>query len=188
MEPRKAPLAAALAITLAFAAGTAIHADEAAMPGNPFTITLPDGYGEFVKQVQTAKSPEGEIVTTNWISKKAPTGEAVVVTVSKMPAKILDPKKLVASTRASLLKSLGATLESQEERPGDQPASLLLFRSDAAFFRSRFVVTEKRFYQLLYVGRSAEQRQDPAIGHTFDSFHISDATVAVNVATKSQSQ
>ncbi|HEX6640179.1 MAG TPA: hypothetical protein VF215_03660 [Thermoanaerobaculia bacterium] len=121
--------------------------------------------------MQTAKSPEGDIDTTTWVAR-APTGEAIVVTMSSMPARILDPQKLITSTRASLLKTLGATLEREEARPGETPSTRLLFRSDAAFFRARFTVVDDRFYQLLYVGRSEDQRSAAAVAQIFDSFAI----------------
>lgn len=165
---------AVIAAVLAVVAGAAAHAaDVPAAPAAPdgFTVSLPTGYAGFTKQVQTAKSPEGEIETTNWISK-APTGEAVIVTSSRMPGKILDPQKLIASTRASLLGSLKATLESEEPRPGDVPSTRMLFRSDAAYFRARFTVVDDRLYQLLYVGRSEEQRAAPTVSALFDSFSV----------------
>jgi hypothetical protein len=152
----------------------AAHADDAAVPNDVFDMTVPAGYAGFTKQVQTAKSPEGEIETTNWISR-SPTGEAVIVSMSRMPAKILDPQKLIASTRESLLQSLGATLEREEPRAGEPASSRLFFRSNGAWFRARFTVLEDRVYQLLYVGRSDEQRNAPAVGQMFDSFRIADA-------------
>ena len=51
----------------------------------PFSITLPTGFGEFATQAQTVDAPDGKIETTNWITK-SPSGEAIVITVSKMPA------------------------------------------------------------------------------------------------------
>ncbi len=139
--------------------------------GEPFTVVLPEGYGAFTTQVQKADSPEGQIETTNWISR-APSGEAVVVTMSRMPGPIENPEKMISSTRESLLKSLGATLETEEKREGDLPSSRLFFRSNAAVFRSRFVVDNDRVYQLLYVGRSDEQRNQPAVAQLFESFQI----------------
>ncbi|HEX2120211.1 MAG TPA: hypothetical protein VHL59_01085 [Thermoanaerobaculia bacterium] len=152
-------------------AGAGARADDAPAVSDGFTVSLPAGYAAFTKQVQTAKAPEGEIETTNWISR-APTGEAVVVTSSRMPGKILDPQKLIASTRASLLQSLKATLESEEPRAGDVPSTRMLFRSDAAYFRARLTVVDDRLYQLLYVGRSADQRAAPTVGEMFDSFRL----------------
>src|SRR5688500_2844671 len=78
--------------------------------GEPFTVALPEGYAAFTTQAQKADSPEGEIETRHWLSR-APCGEAVVVTMSRMPGPIENPEKMVSSTRESLLKSLGATLE-----------------------------------------------------------------------------
>lgn len=170
-------MAVLIATVLMLTAGTAVHADDAGIPNDIFNLTVPAGYAAFTKQVQTAKSPEGDIETTNWISK-APTGEAVIVTMSRMPGKILDPQKMIASTRESLLKSLGATLESEEPRAGEPDSSRLLFRSNGAWFRARFTVMDDRFYQLLYVGRSDEQRQAPAVGQMFESFRIANAAPA----------
>ncbi|HYI12278.1 MAG TPA: hypothetical protein VEK57_24710 [Thermoanaerobaculia bacterium] len=48
----------------------------------------------------------------------------------------------------------------------------MLFRSDAAYFRARFTVIDDRLFQLLYVGRSEEQRAAPAVSGMFDSFNV----------------
>ena len=127
---------------------------------DPFTVTLPDGYGPFTRQTQNVKSPDGDIVTTNWISK-APTGEAVIVTLSKMPAKILDPAKLTSSTRASLLKALHATEETENT-----------FRSEQAVFRVRLTAKDDELYQVLYVGRSDAQRSAAPVASMFESFSL----------------
>lgn len=151
--------------------GVTAYADDASVPNDAFTATLADGYSAFTKQVQTTKSPEGDIETTTWVSK-APTGEALVVTMSHMPGKILDPQKLMSSTRDSLLKSLGATVESEVAGSGEPPSTNVDFRSNAAFFRAHLTVVDENLYQLLYVGRSAEQRTAPAVQQMFDSFKI----------------
>jgi len=177
----KRSMAVAVVAVLALAAGVTAQADEAAVPNGVFTMSVPAGYAGFTKQVQTTQSPEGEIEVTNWISK-APTGEAVIVTMSRMPGTILDPQKLIAAMRDSLLKSLGATLESEEPRPGELTSSRLLFRSAAAWFRARFTVADDRVYQLLYVGRSAEQRDTPAVGAMFDSFQLTAAAAPAEAA------
>jgi hypothetical protein len=166
----KAALCVALAVPFVGAVRAA-EPDGVSVQKGAFAITVPPTYGPFVKQVQKTGSPDGEIETTNWVSK-APTGEALIVTMSRMPAKILDPQKLFATARASLLKTLAATLESETPRPGDAGSVRLLFHSDLAFFRARFTVEGDRFYELLYVGRSADQRSAPAVGHLFDSFQI----------------
>jgi len=134
-----------------------------------FSITLPEGFGEFATQAQKTDSPEGKIETTNWISK-APTGEAVVVTVSTMPAPITDASKAMDGMKESLLKSLNATLES-EEKIEEGKAAKLLFKSAGVFLRSKLQVDGNRMIQLLYVGRSEEQRSATAVGELFQSFH-----------------
>lgn len=165
----------AVAVTvLAGFAAIAANAQTTPASTDGFTVSLPSGYAEFTKQTQTTKAPEGEIETTNWISK-SPTGEAVIVTSSRLPGKILDPQKLITSTRASLLNSLKATLESEEPRPGELPSTRLLFRSEGAWFRARFTVDDDRLYQLLYVGRSEEQRSAAAVAAIFDSFRVTAA-------------
>jgi hypothetical protein len=161
----KKPLLHTMAIALlAVMVGTAAFADDASLPTDVFTMTLPSGFAAFTKQVQTSKSPEGEIEITNWISK-APTGEAVVVTMSRMPKKILDPQKLISSTRESLVKSLGGTLESEEP---------LLFSAKGTFLRAQLTVVDDRVYQLLYVGRSAEQRSAATVAEMFQGFKIAE--------------
>jgi len=161
---------------LSLVGALAVYADTAPAPDDSFRVTLPTGYGAFTKQAQVAPSPEGEIKTTNWISKSAD-GSAVIVTRSEMPGKILDPQKFFDSTRESLLKSLSATLES-EERAENGASAHLLFRSPAAFFRSRFEVRDNHFYQLLYVGRSAEARTGADAAQLFDSFAIAETPAA----------
>jgi hypothetical protein len=154
---------AAAALMLASAAGADQITNEA------FAINLPTGFGAFAKQAQ----PVGDkkIETTNWISK-SPTGEAVVVTVSKLPGKILDPTKMMASTRDGLLKTLNATIDTDEKVAGDMPSELLTFHNASAFLRSSLVVNHDRLVQLLYVGRSADQRALPGVTEMFNSFHI----------------
>jgi hypothetical protein len=137
-----------------------------------FAITLPAGFGEFTKQAQTTDGKEGKIETTNWISK-SPTGEAVVVTMSKMSGKILAPEKIINGTRDALLKSLHATIDSEEKLTGDLPGTGLTFHNKSAFLRSRLAVKGDRLYQVLYVGRTAEQRVLPVVGEMFQSFQIS---------------
>ena len=155
----------------------AVTASAQNAPAGAFELTLPDGYAEYTTQTQNVASPEGQIETTNWISR-GKSGEAVIVTVSKMPGKILDPQRLITSTSESLLKSLGATLESSEPREGALPSTRVLFHSNAAWFRARFTVVDDRLYQLLYVGRSAEQRDAQVVGFMFDTFAVPPAAPA----------
>ncbi len=166
---------AALAIAL-----PSLAADPTPVQNTDFSITLPAGFAAFTQQSQSQKQGEGTIQITTYVSK-APTNEAVVVSVSKMPAKITDADKAFAGTRDSVLKSLKATLETEEKVAGDPPADRLLFKTTSAspvFCQSRLVAKDDRLYQLLYVGRSEEQRKAPAIAQLFDSFHIADAPPA----------
>jgi hypothetical protein len=132
-----------------------------------FSVNLPDAYAA---PVQSSATQNG-IATSTWIAK-APTGEAVVVSVSTMPAKIADAAKLMDSTRDSLLKSVKGTLDSEQTAPGPVPARDLLFRSGTAFLRSRLIVVGDKLYQLLYVGRAQAERDAPAVGQMFDSFKV----------------
>lgn len=159
---------AALAFALALAT---LPRFAAAQSPEPFSITLPTGFGAFDRQAKNVESPEGTIETTTWVSK-SPTGEAVVITVSRMPAKILSPEKLFSGTRDSLLKSLGATLESEEAIDGEMPGTRLVFRSKGAFLRTRLLVRDDRFFQVLYVGRTEEQRSLPSVTQMFESFRV----------------
>ena len=123
----------------------------AAHAAEPFSINLSTGFGTFTMQTQT--------------------GEAVVVTMSKMPGKILDPAKLFASTRDALLKSVKGTLDN-EQKLGPASEVLSFHSGSGAFLRSRLIASGDRLYQVLYVGHSAEQRENPAIAAMFDSFSI----------------
>ena len=165
------------AAVVVMSAAVAVAADAQRVENDAFSIALPAGFGEFESQAQTANSPEGTIETTNWVSK-APTGEAIVVTMSKMPGKILDPEKMIASTRDSLLKSVNAKLESENNVADELPHTVLNFRSQSeppVLLTSHLLVDDDRLYQVLYVGRSEEQRAAPAIDAMFDSFTIASA-------------
>lgn len=142
-----------------------------------FILTLPPAYAAFTEQTQSMKQGEGTIQMTTYVSKNTTTNEAAVVTVSKMPGKIGDPDKAFASTRDGLLKSLNATLEKEEKLPGDVASERLVFRSNTApvFLQARLIAKDNRLVQLLYVGRSEEQRNSPGTAQLFDSFHLVDA-------------
>ena len=143
-----------------------------AQTNDPFTVSLPPGFAPFTTSTQTTASKDGNIETTNWVSKSTG-GEAVIVSISKMPGKILDPEKMIASTRDGLLKSLNATLDGEQQVPGDQPHTRLLLHSPNAWVRARLIVSGDTLYQLVYVGHSAEQRDAPAVAEMFNSFKTS---------------
>lgn len=145
----------------------AVAADAGPVTTDLFTVVLPDAYAAPV----TSTATQNGIATSTWIAK-APTGEAVVISVSTMPAKIADATKLMDSTRDSLLKSVKGTLDSEQTLAGPLPARDLLFRSGTAFLRSRLVVDGDKLYQLLYVGRTQAERDVPAVGQMFNSFKV----------------
>ncbi|HEY2324126.1 MAG TPA: hypothetical protein VGJ82_14810 [Thermoanaerobaculia bacterium] len=137
-----------------------------------FTVNLPDAYAAPVMSTAT----QNGIITSTWIAK-APTGEAVVISMSKMPGKIEDPTKLMDSTRDSLLKSVKGTLDSEQPLVGTLPGRDLLFKSGTAFLHSRLIVSGDRLYQFLYVGRTQAERDAPAVAQMFDSFKVVTTTV-----------
>ena len=149
--------------------GAGAFADQ--VTNDAFSVTLPTGFGAFTKQTQTVAGKEGKIETTNYISK-SPTGEAVVVTVSKMPGKILNPTQMIDGTRDALLKSLNATVDNESPLPGEMTGKVVSFHSANAFLTSQIAVNNDLLYQLLYVGRSADQRGNPSVGQMFQSFHV----------------
>ncbi|HEX3583826.1 MAG TPA: hypothetical protein VH087_18820 [Thermoanaerobaculia bacterium] len=143
-----------------------------------FAVTLPDAYAAPVMSTAT----QNGIATSTWIAK-APTGEAVVVSVSTMPGKIEDPAKLMDSTRDSLLKSVKGTLDSEQTPTGALPSRDLLFKSGTAFLRSRLVVSGNKLYQLLYVGRTQAEREAPAVAQMFDTFTVKTPAVTTTTTT-----
>jgi len=165
-------LGLAAACLVAFSAFAAEYKDPA------FTLNLPASFGPPTKASAKAQNIE----TDTWVAK-APTGEAIVVSVSKMPAKITDPAKVMDSTRDSLLKSVNGTLESEQTIAGDMPSRLFVFRSGSAFLRSRLYVDNDKLYQLLYVGRTEEQRADPAVAQMFDTFKITNLPMTSDSTT-----
>lgn len=160
---------------VALTTGAAVANSETPVSNEAFSLTLPVGFGEFAAQTQKSKAADGgDIETTNYVSK-SPTGEAIVVTVSTMPAKVLDPQKLMNSTRDTLLGQLKATLESETKVDGDMAAVELLFHGQTEnppYLRSRLAVQENRFFQLLYVGRNEAQRSGPSVTRLFESFRV----------------
>lgn len=158
-------LTAAAALLIAVAAG----ADQ--VTNDAFSVNLPTGFGEFKKETKTVQAKEGKIETNNWISK-SPTGEAVIVTVSKMPGKILNPTEMIDGTRDRLLKDLNATVDNERPLPGETHGKLITFHGSNVFLTSQLAVNNDTLYQLLYVGRTADQRSNPSVNDMFQSFHV----------------
>jgi len=152
-------------------AGIAAHAAET----ESFTVTLPNGFAPFQQvRSQAGKVPQGKIETVNYVSK-SPIGEAVVVTISRMPARLGSPGSLLSGIRDSLLKAFSATLEKEQNLPGPRPASGLLFKGNAErplFYRAHVMVDGNTIYQLIYVGRSTQQRTAAPIARVFETFRI----------------
>lgn len=159
-----AALAALLLVsTTAFAADT-----------TAFTTTLPDGFPGFSAEgAQKAQGMEGTIETRPWISR-ASNGEAVVVTITKMPQTIQSPHATLGRTRDQLLKVFRSTLEKETSLPGVRPGSDLVFRSTdgSAFFRAQLTVINDTIYQVVYFGLSEAQRNAPQVARVFDTFKI----------------
>jgi hypothetical protein len=151
-----------------------------------FSITLPAGYTAFTNQTKSADSPEGKVDTTTWVAKST-AGQAVIVAMTKMPGRILDPDKMIGSTRDALVKSLNATVENEEKLPGDLKAENLLFKSNSApiFARARLIVAGDRQYQLIFIGHADAERTDPAVGAMFDSFQATAQTSTTTPAATS---
>jgi hypothetical protein len=169
------PMKLLLQKSLGFAAAVVLLAGgspAAEIGGDAFHISLP---AKFAVASKTSTN-KGGVETTTWVSK-ADDGTAVVVSVSRMPARIADPVKAMDGARDSLLKSVNGTLEREEVAPGDMAARLLLFRSGGAFLRSRLAVDGDRLYSVLYVARSEEQRARPSVAQVFDSFTITPSAV-----------
>jgi hypothetical protein len=168
-----------LALTAAMLAVAAVAsaAEPTQVRNDAFNMTLPTGFGDFASQTQTATSPDGKKTeVTTWVSK-SPTGEAIVVSLSKMPGKVDDPAKLFDSTRDALLKSTKGTLDNEQKL--NPTTDVLSFHSaSGAYLRSRLIVAGDKLYQVLYVGRSADQRENPAVAAMFDSFAINAGAVA----------
>ena len=161
----------------------AVAAGAAVVTTDLFTVTLPDTYAA---PVQSSATQNG-IATSTWIAK-APTGEAVVISVSTMPAKITDAAKAMDGTRDSLLKSVKGTLDSEQTVAGPLPERDLLFRSGTAFLRSRLIVNGDKLYQLLYVGRTEPERGAPAVAQMFDSFKVVTTVTTSTTSTTTTTQ
>ena len=67
---------------------------------------------------------------------------------------------------------LTAAVTRRGGRPGTNPGERLWFHSNngAVFLRSRLIVTGDTLYNVLYVGHSDEQRNNPAVGNMLDTF------------------
>ena len=146
-----------------------IIAPAAFAQSEPFTIHLPSGFGEFAKSSQNSQSKDGTIETNTWLSKD-PKGGAVVVTVSKLPKKVLAPVKLLDGTRDSLVKSTNSTLDSDDTVSTNPPTRQITMHSNTAWVRARLIAKTDTLYQVIFIGRSAEAPNAGPVGQMFEGF------------------
>ncbi|HUJ15424.1 MAG TPA: hypothetical protein VL284_16680 [Thermoanaerobaculia bacterium] len=175
---------AKLIVVVGLAAAAAFAAEPTQVQNDQFSMTLPTGFGDFAKQTQTVSSPDGKKTEVTTYVSKSPTGEVAVVSVSKMPGKVDDADKLFASTRDALLKTTNGTLDKEEKLPGSNPGERLWFHSsNGAFLRSRLLVVGDTLYNVLYVGHSEEQRNNPAVASMLDTFMPANAQPVAQTTT-----
>ena len=145
-----------------------------------FSITLPTGFGEFARQQQTVKSQSGDIQQVTYVSKGVG-GNAVIVTYGTMSGKILEPATMMGSGRDSLVKSLGAKLESEKQLEIDgKPALSIMFTAEKPrpiFARTDLVVAGPRMYQVIFLGSSADALWHESTEQMFSSFDIKEAAI-----------
>lgn len=151
---------------------TAFAAD---VVNDDFAVTLPDGYGEFTRQVQKVQAPSGTIDQVTYVSKAAD-GSAFIVTYGDLSGPITDPAAAMDGGRDSLVRSLNASVETEAERQIDGlPGRSFSFSSQGAtpiFARTDLAVTGPRMYQVIFLGFSPEARADAKVSQFFNSFDI----------------
>ncbi len=179
----------ALAVLLTFAAVAAFAQAPAPAPtpapsqepskvtNDAFSITLPAGFTAFTNQTKSADSKDGKIDTTTWVAKST-SGAAVIVAMTKMPGKILDPDKMNQSTRDALVKSLNGSIESEQPLSGNVKGESLLFKSNSApvFARAQLLVSGDRQYQVIFIGHADADRNATPVNAMFDSFQATAQT------------
>lgn len=171
-----AVLGAVTALTAAMA-GTAVNE-------KTFSLTLPDGYGAFTKQVQKDQK------VTTYVSKGEDGGVIIVSHALMAPTEDIDA--YLAKERDSLIKSLKATLGPQQQRriDGKDGLSFRYFIQGAQpmFGRTDLVVADPRLYQVIYLAGSEEAVGSAAVNQMFGSFDLKEAELervkaeAVNAA------
>lgn len=160
-------LVAAVAIAAPMAASQVENSD--------FAVMLPEGYSEFMRQVQKVKAPSGEIEQVTYVSKAAD-GSAFIVTFGDLSGPITDPEAAMDGGRDSLVKSLNAAIERESAMQIDGlPGRSFEFSSQGQtpiFARTAFAVTGPRMYQVIFLGYSPEARANPNVQSFFDSFDV----------------
>jgi hypothetical protein len=169
------PLAAAAALTLSLLAFPAAAEEAAAPPAmDEFIVALPDGFSAFETQTQTIQSQSGPIENVTRVSKSE-AGDAIIVSYSEFTGPILNPNQMMEQGFQSLLKSVGATAETQSRRELDaRPGLDALFGSDKLFGRTQLGVDGDRMYQIIYLSPDASRRSAAAADAFFSSFRFRD--------------
>jgi len=176
--------------TLAFfvialtAAAAAIAAEPTPVQNDAFSLTLPTGFGQFAKTTQSVPSKNGKKTdVTTWISD-SPTGEKIIVVQSVLPGKVDDASKLFSSARDGMVNGQHLTLDNDQKV--NDTTEMLNFHGGTKFLRSRFVlVGGDHFYQVFYLGNSADQRDNPTVSAMFDSFTPANAQPVAQATTTS---
>ena len=139
-----------------------------------FAIVLPDGFQQFAKQTQN-----GAKVTT-YVSKNEK-GEIVIVSHALMaPTEDLDA--YLAKEKNSLVKSLKATLESEQaiEIDGQKGISFNYAIQGARpmFGRTDMVVANPRLYQVIYLTAEQASVGGANVVEMFSSFDLNEEAIA----------
>jgi hypothetical protein len=161
------------------AAQPAATAGPETVTGDTFSLSLPSGFSKAEKREQKLGTAENPIKVVTYVSK-SPTGEVCLLTYSEMSGKILDGEKMMANGRDSLLKSLSATLGSdQKQTVGGHQGHSVLFTATKPrpiFARSDMIVDGARMYQVIYLGSAQEELSSPNVQSLFSSFQVKSAS------------
>lgn len=186
----KRPLAATPWIALVFTLSLATVAQAGQVKGDAFSVTLPDGFADPQQQKQTVQSPSGPISVVTYISK-ANDGSAVILGYSEFSGVITDAPATLASGRDSLLKSLGATANSERAvEVSGHPARTFNYSATSPrtiFGRTDLVVVGPRMYQLIYLGFTQDGLQKADVQSMFSTFKVKDVEPKAEPAATSTS-
>lgn len=155
-------------LALPFSAAAQSQADE------EFVLELPEGFSEFQRTEQTVPTPSGPITQVTYLSKSDQ--GAFIVTYSDVNDQITDPGAMMESGRDSLLKSINASLEDEQEISLDgQPGMSFRYKADQprpVYARTDLVVVGPRMYQVIFLGFTEEARDRADVASSFSSFRV----------------
>jgi hypothetical protein len=142
-----------------------------------FTVDLPAGFSEFTKQEKAIPTESGSIQNITHVSKSEG-GDAIIISYSILGGKILDPEKMMAEGRDSLLKSVSGTADSEAPTQLDNHPGLHVSFSAKTprelYGRTQFGVVDERMYQLIYLTGTADRRTSPEAEQFFNSFNLAE--------------